>query len=73
MIGLEELYPLWALSSRDAGGLEYSTVQIGKVRHVIEILILEMMMQYIVMQWGQSRGIPASLGVWVQNEGCLGR
>lgn len=33
IVGLEELYPLWALSTVGAGGLEYSTVQIGKVRH----------------------------------------
>lgn len=30
-IGLEEAYPLWALSSYDVGGLQWSTVDIGKV------------------------------------------
>lgn len=30
--GFEEVYPLWALSTADVGGLEWSTMQIGKVR-----------------------------------------
>ncbi|CAM9211125.1 unnamed protein product, partial [Sphacelaria rigidula] len=30
-IGLEEAYPLWALSSYDVGGLEWNTIEIGKV------------------------------------------
>lgn len=32
MIGFEEALPLWMLSSYDAGGLEWNTVQIGKVQ-----------------------------------------
>lgn len=29
--GLDEAYPLWAISSSGVGGLEYSTVQVGEV------------------------------------------
>lgn len=31
IIGFDEAYPLWALSSSDAGGLEWSSMQIGQV------------------------------------------
>lgn len=34
-ICFEEVYPLWALSTRDVGGLGWDTVEIGKVRNML--------------------------------------
>lgn len=33
LIGFEEAYPLWALSTPDVGGLGWDSVEIGKVRN----------------------------------------
>lgn len=34
VIGFEEAYPLWALSTPDVGGLGWGTIEIGKVRTI---------------------------------------
>ncbi|CAM9276164.1 unnamed protein product [Ascophyllum nodosum] len=40
MIGFQEVYPLWALSTNGAGGLEWDTVQIGKVAFITGAFML---------------------------------
>lgn len=37
VIGFEEAYPLWALSTPDVGGLGWGTIDIGKVRTTKEL------------------------------------
>lgn len=41
-IGLDEVFPLWAICTNDVGGLDYNSRQIGQVLLQLRLLSLEM-------------------------------
>ncbi|CAM9609748.1 unnamed protein product, partial [Laminaria digitata] len=65
LIGFEEAYPLWVLSTPDVGGLSWGTIEIGKVFLAAGLIVA--MLQFFVFP-----GVVKVLGISIwQRIGCL--